>query len=152
MLWTIDLTTIANLGFDLEDFGNEQEDESSLGLQDRHDDFESTCVEENEVVEGKVEHDLTFLKDITSNESPSKNVEEGDLVSSLENDIGDYFYIKKEKWEIVGPQFDYAPIYDIDKENEVEIGFSFIPDIIGNDISIDAFGKENYYFPLHKEE
>lgn len=47
---------------DLEDLGDEQEDESLLGLQDRKDDFESTCVEVNEVMESKAETDLTFLK------------------------------------------------------------------------------------------
>ena len=87
----------------LEDPGDEQGDESSLGLQDKHDDFESTCIEDNEVMESKAETDLTFLKSITLDDSPFENLEEGDPMSPLEDDIGDYFHIEKDKWEIVGP-------------------------------------------------
>jgi len=100
----------------------------------------------------KVRPRLTLLfSRVTPDGPPFENIEEGDLMSSLKNDIGDYFHIEKEKWDIFGPQFDCAPIYDTDKEDEIEIGFSFIPDITCNNIPIDAFGKENYYFPLHEE-
>lgn len=50
-------------------------------------------------------------------------------MSYLEDDIGDYFRIEKEKWEIVGPEFDCAPIYDTNKEDEAESSFSFLPGI-----------------------
>ena len=135
----------------LEDLGDEQEDESSLGPQDGKDDFESTCVEENEAMESEAKTDLTSLKGITPNDSPFDNLKEGNPISCLEDDIGNYFRIEKEKWEIVGPQFNYAPIYDTDKEDEVEIGFHFILGIICDDTSIDTLGKENCYFPLHEE-
>lgn len=102
-------------------------------------------------MEGEVEANLTFLKDITPNDSSFENLEEGDPISRLEDDIGDYFQIEKEKWEIVGPQFGCAPIYDTNKEDEAEIGLPFLSSIIYDDISIDTLGKENYYFPLYEE-
>ena len=102
-------------------------------------------------MESEVETNFTFLKDIALDESPLENLEEGDPVSPLEDDIEDYFHIEMEKWEIVGPQFDCAPIYDTDKEDEVESGIFFLSGIIYDDISINTLGKENYYFPLHKE-
>lgn len=102
-------------------------------------------------MESKAETDITFLKGTNPNESHFENLEEGDPVSSLESDIGDYFLIEKEQWEIVWPQYGCAPIYDIDREDKIEIGFSFILNIIYDDISIDTFGKENYYFPLYEE-
>ena len=122
-----------------------------LGPHDEEDDFESTCVEEHEPMESEVEPGLAFLKGITPNESPFENLEEGDPMSSLEDDIGDYFHIEKEKWEIIGPQFDYAPIYDTNKEDEAEMGLPFLSAIICDDMSIDTPRKENYYFPLHEE-
>jgi len=57
-----------------------------------------------------------FLEDITLDDSSFENLEEVDPISPLKDGIGDYFHIEKEKWEIIGPQFDCAPIYDIDKE------------------------------------
>lgn len=134
-----------------EDHLENLEDEPLLGLQDGHDDYESTCVEENEAMESKAGTELTFLKGITLDDSPFENLEEGDPISSLEDDIGDYFHIEKDKWEIFGPQFDRAAIYDTEKEDEIGIGFSFISGTTCDDISIDTLGKENYYFPLHKE-
>jgi len=77
----------------LKDLSDEQEDESSLGLQDGHDDFESTCLEKNEAMESKAEADLTSLKDITPYDFPFENLEEGDPMSSLEDEIGNYFCI-----------------------------------------------------------
>jgi len=68
-------------------------------------------------MEGEVETNLTFFKDITLGDSPFENLEEGEPIRPLENEIGDYFHMEKEKWEIVGPQFDCAPIYDTDKED-----------------------------------
>jgi len=103
-------------------------------------------------VETEVETNLTFLKDSTPDDSPFENLEEGDPISPLEYNIGDYFQIEKEKWEVVGPQFDCAPIYDTDKEDEVESGPPFLSSIIYEDISIDTLGKENYHFPLHENE
>lgn len=94
---------------------------------------------------------LTFLEDITLDDSHFENLEEGDPISPLEDDIGDYFHIENEKWEIVGPQFDSAPIYDTNREDEAKIGLRFLSSIIYDDISIDRLGKENFFFPLDKE-
>jgi len=71
---------------------------------------------------------------------------EGNLISPLEVNIGDYFHIEQEKWEIVGLQFDCAPIYDTDREDEVGISLTFIYD----DIPIDTLGNEDHYFSLHE--
>ena len=84
----------------------------------------------------EVETNLTFLKDITLDGSPFENLEEGDPISPLEDDIEDYFHIEKEKWEIVGPQFDCAPIYDTDKEGEDEIALPFPLGTIYDDICL----------------
>ena len=73
---------------------------------------------------------LQKLTDITLDDSPFENLEEGDSISPLDDEIGDYFHIEKEKWEIVRPQFDYAPIYDTDKEDEVESGPPLLPSIV----------------------
>lgn len=70
-----------------------------MGPRDEKCDLEDTC----EAMEIKAKADLTFLKDVTLDDSPFENLEEGDPMSSLEDDIGDYFHIGKEKWEIVGP-------------------------------------------------
>lgn len=103
-------------------------------------------------MESEVETNLTFLKDITLDESPFENLEEDDPISPLEDDIEDYFHIEKEKWEIVGPQFDCAPIYDTDKKDEVESYLPLLSDIIYDDISIDTLEKKGHYFPLHEKD
>lgn len=103
-------------------------------------------------METEVETNLTFLKDITLNESPFENLEEGDPISPLGNDIEDYFHIGKEKWDIIGPQFDCAPIQDTDKEDEVENGLPIFLGIIYDDISIDTLEKKVHYFPLHGKD
>jgi len=120
-----------------------------LSLHDEKDDFENACVGKDESMEGEVVTNLTFLKDITLDDFPFKNLEESDPICPLEDDIEDYFHIEKEKWEIIGPRFDCAPIYNTDKEDE--IGLPLLSGIIYDDISIDTFGKENYYFPSHEE-
>jgi len=76
-----------------------------LGPHGEKDDFENTCVGEDESMESQIEANLTFVKDITLDESSFENLGEGNPISPLEVDIGDYFHIKKEKWGIVGPQF-----------------------------------------------
>ena len=102
-------------------------------------------------MESEIETDPTFFKDITLDESSFENLERDDPISPLKNDIEYYFHIEREKWENVDPQFDCAPIYDTDKEDEAEIGLPFPSGAIYNDILIDTLGKENYYFPLHKQ-
>ena len=72
--------------------------------------------------------------------NPFENLEKDDPISPLKDDIDDYFCIEKEKWEIVGPQFDCAPVYNTDKEVDAEIGPPFLSGIIYDDISIDAIG------------
>ena len=94
---------------------------------------------------------LTFLKDITLDETSFENLERDDPISPLKDDIEHYFHIEKEKWEIVGPQFDCAPIYETNKEDEDEIGLPFPVDTIYDDIPIDTLGGENLHFPLPKE-
>lgn len=101
-----------------------------------------------EFMESEIE---TFLKNITPDDSSFENLEEVDPISPLEYGIGYYFHIEKEKWEIIGAQFDYAPIYDTEREDETEIGFSFLSGMIYDDISVDILQKENYFFPLHEE-
>jgi len=123
-----------------------QEDKSSSVTHNEKDDFENTCVGKDEV-----ETKLTFLKDITLDDSTFESHNEGDLVSPLEDDIGDYLNIEKEKWKHVRPQFYCALIYDTDKEDEAEIGSPFLSGIIYDDVSIDAIGKEKFYFPFHNE-
>lgn len=113
-----------------ESFGNLGDDQSSSGPHDEPNDFENMCVEKNESMESEVESNLTFLKENNPDDSTFEKLEEGGPISPLEDDIEDYFHIKKEKWEIVGPQFDYAPIYDTNKEDEVEISPPFLPGII----------------------
>ena len=117
-----------------------------MGPHDENDDFENTYVGKDEV-----ETNLTFFKDITPDDSPFENLKEGDPICPLEDDIGDYFHIEKEKWEIVGPQFDCAPIYDTDKGDEVESGLPFLSGNIYDDISIDTLEKKGHYFPLHEK-
>ena len=56
-------------------------------------------------MEGKVETNLSFLEDISSDDSPFENLEEDDPIIPSEDDIGDQFHIEKGKWEIVGPYF-----------------------------------------------
>lgn len=58
--------------------------------------------------------------------------------------------LEKRNGKLLG-QFDYAPIYDTDKEDEAKIGLPFLSGIICDDIPFDTLGKENYYFPLHEE-
>ena len=103
-------------------------------------------------MESEIETNLTFLKDITLNESPFENLEEGDPISPLEDGIEDYFHIEKKKWEIVGPQFDCALIYDTDEEDEIESGLPFLSGIIYDEISIDTLEKKGHYFPLHEKD
>ena len=101
-----------------------KKDESSLGPHNENDDFEDTCAWKDEFMESEIETNTTFLKDITHDEFYFETLRD-DLISPLKDDIEDYFHIEKEKWEIIGPQFDCAPIYDTDKEDEDEIGLPF---------------------------
>lgn len=95
----------------------------------------------DEFMESEIGTNPTLLKDITPDESSFEILERDDPIRPLKDDIEDYFHIKKEKWEIVGPQFYCAPIYDIEKEDEDEIGLPFPLGIIYDDIPIDALGK-----------
>lgn len=139
------------VGEDIGNLYNEQKDESSLGPQDEKDDFVDTCVREGEATKNEVEDDLTILRNITPHDSPFENLRKGDPISPLVDYIEDHFCIEKDKWEIVGPQIDLAPIYDTDKEDDVEADLPFHSSIIYDDISIDTLGKENCYFTLHEE-
>lgn len=85
-------------------------------------------------------------------ESSFENIEKDNPISPLEDGIQDYFHIEKEKWKIIGPQLDFAPIDGTDKENEVVIGPPFLPHIIFHDTSIDTLGKKNCHFPFHEKE
>jgi len=136
---------------DIKNLGNEQEDESSLGPHDENNDFEDTCAGKDEFMESQIETKPTFLKDTTLDESSFENLERDDPISPLKDDIEDYFHIEKEKWKIFGPQFDCAPIYDTNKEDEDEIGLPFPSGTTYDDIPIDTPRKENLHFPLHKE-
>ena len=60
-----------------------------LGPHDEKDDFENTYVGKDESMESEVETSLTFLKDITPDDSPLENLKEGDPINPLEEDIGD---------------------------------------------------------------
>lgn len=44
-------------------------------------------------MEGEVETSLTFLNDITSNDSPFENLEEEDPINPLRDEIEDNFHI-----------------------------------------------------------
>jgi len=110
-----------------------------------------TRVGKDEFMESEIETKLAFLKDITPDGSSFENLKEVDPISPLEVDIGDYIHIEKEKWDIIGPQFNCAPIYDTDKEDETEVGFPFLLGYVFDDVSIDTLGKESYYFPLHED-
>ena len=103
-------------------------------------------------MESEVETNLIFLKDTTLDESPFENLEEGDPISPLEDDIEDYFDIEKKKWEIVGPQFDCSAIYDTDKEDGVESGLPFLSSTIYDEISINTLEKKGHYFTLHEND
>ena len=76
-------------------------------------------------MEGEDETNLTFLEDITFDDSPLENLEEGDPIIPSEDDIGDYFHIEKGKWEIVGPQFDCAPIYNMTRRMRMRMRLVF---------------------------
>ena len=132
-----------------ENLSGEWEDESSLGPHAEEDDFENTSFEKDESMESEVETNLSFLKDITLDESSFKNLEEGDPISPLQDDIEDYFHIEKGKWEIISPRFDCDPIYDTDNEDEVEISIPFHSRITCNEISINTLRTEDYY--LHEK-
>jgi len=101
-------------------------------------------------MESEIETNLTFLKDITPDESSFENLERDDPISPLKDDIEDYFHIEKGKWEIVCPQFDCAPIYGVDKEDQDEIVLPFPLGTIYDDIPIDTLRKDNLHLPLHK--
>jgi len=58
----------------LEDLSDKKEDESLLGPHDEQDDFENTCIGDDEAIESKVDADLTFLKDVTPDDSPLENL------------------------------------------------------------------------------
>ena len=60
-----------------------------------------TCVGMDASMKSEFETNLTFLKDITLNESPFENLEVSGPVSPLKDDIEDCFHIEKCKWEIV---------------------------------------------------
>jgi len=109
---------------DIKNLGNDQEYES-LGPPDENDDFEDTCSGKDKFMGSEIETNPTFLKDITPNESSFENLESDDPITPLKDDVEDYFLIEKEKWEIIGPQFDGAPIYDMNKEDEDDIGLLF---------------------------
>ena len=102
-------------------------------------------------MESKIETNPTFVNDITPNESSFENVEREDPINPLKDDIKYYLHIEKEKCEIVGPQFDCAHIYDIDKEDEDEIGFPFPLGTIYDDIPVNTPRKENLNFHFLKE-
>ena len=99
----------------------------------------------DEFMESEIKTSSTFLKDIIPDESSFENFERDDPSNPLKDDIEDYFHIEKEKWEIFGPQFDRAPIYHTDKEDEDEIGLPFPLGTIYDDIRIDTLGKENLH-------
>ena len=54
-----------------------------MGSHAEKDDFENTCVGKDESMESEVETNLTFLKDITLDESPFENLKEGDCWALL---------------------------------------------------------------------
>ena len=55
-----------------------------LGPHDEWKYFDSTCDEDDEDMESKIEVDFTSLEGITPNNSPFENLEGGDRMSPLE--------------------------------------------------------------------
>lgn len=72
------------------------------------------------------------------------------IVDPCEVIIYNFFHINEGKWDI-NHHFDNDPIYDTDKENEVEASFPFLLGITHHNIPIHTIDGEDHYFPLHEE-
>ncbi len=80
----------------------------------------------------------------------NKDLEHMDMVVPCDVDISNFFHINEGKWDISNHHFNIDPIYDTDKENDVEVGSPFLQGITHNDIHIHTIERGDHYFPIHE--
>jgi len=96
-----------------------------LGPHDENDDFEDTCAGMGEFMESEIETNLTFLKDITPDESSFENLEKDDPISPLEDDIGDYSTLKRRSGKSLVLNFTVLPFMTLIRRMRLRVALPF---------------------------